>query len=103
MFPDYDPLIGKARAVRHGPRRRRCCVLPRNTPQVPPPAVALQFLRARLLLSLQPLKLLWSESVRQCNRAWPLSSQGSDRSYGPAIGGDIAYRTNLYLNRAPSV
>src|SRR5262245_14865569 len=37
-----------------------------------------------------------------CNRAWPLSSQGSDRSYGPAIRGDIAYRTNLYLNRAPS-
>src|SRR5215831_14365928 len=38
-----------------------------------------------------------------CNRAWSLSSQGSDRSYGPAIRGDIAYRTNLYLNRAPSV
>jgi hypothetical protein len=58
MFPDYDPIIGKARAVRHGPRRRRYCVLPRNTPQAPPPAVALQLLRARLLLSLQPLKLL---------------------------------------------
>src|SRR5262245_4972553 len=36
------------------------------------------------------------------NRAWPLSPQGSDRSYGPAIRGDIAYRTNLYLNRTPS-
>ena len=37
---------------------------PRNTPQVPPPAVALQLLGACLLLSLQPLKLLWGESVR---------------------------------------
>src|ERR1700719_5180328 len=33
---------------------------------------------------------LWGEIVRhphpfECNRAWPLSSQGSDRSYGLAI------------------
>src|SRR5262249_11080094 len=63
-----------------------------------------QLLGACLLLSLQPLKLLWGGSVRHphiCNRAW-FSSQDSDRSYGPAIRGDIAYRTNLYLNRAPS-
>ena len=31
-----------------------------------------------------------------------IKTQGSDRLYGPAIRADIAYRTNLYLNRAPS-
>src|SRR5262249_11671835 len=30
-----------------------------------------------------------------CNRAWPLSSQGSDRSYGPAIRGDNCLSHNL--------
>ena len=31
-----------------------------------------------------------------------IKTQGSDRLYGPAIRADTAYRTNLYLNRAPS-
>ena len=57
MFPDYDPISAK-RVVRHGPR---------IAPQQATGAATCRraaALRARLLLSLQPLKLLWGESVR---------------------------------------